>query len=182
MPEAGSGSPTKIAGLAFAAVATNPPPDLVLTPTTGPGRPVRGWLTTFHLFFVAVDPYSAASSRLVPTAARILTGYEQADCRVAWLVTGTAEEARRLLGRWSTEILTFVDPDYAAVRAFGLDSLPAAVHLGMDGTIVNHAEGWDPPAWKTLTTRLSEIVRWSRPLIPGPRDPEPFAGDPLASA
>lgn len=143
---------------------------------------MRGWLTTFHLFFVAVDPTSVPSAWLVPTAARILTSYQEADCRVAWLVAGTAEEARRFLGRWASEILTFVDPDYEAIKAFGLDSLPAAVHLGMDGTVVNAAEGWDPPAWRDLTTRLSDIVSWSKPLIPSPSDPAPFAGDPLAPA
>lgn len=163
-------------------MATNPPLDLVLTPTTGAGRPVRGWLTVFHLFFVAVDPQSERSARLVPTAARVLTGYEQADCRVAWLVGGGPEDARRLLGRWASEILTFTDPDLVAVRAFGLTSLPAAVHLGMDGSVVSSAEGWDPPQWRVLTTELSRIVGWSRPLIPGPSDPAPFPGDPVPRA
>lgn len=163
-------------------MATNPPPDLVLTPINGAGRSVRGWLTTFHLFFVAIDPTSERSAWIVPTAARILGNYDQADCRVAWVVTGTAEEARQFLGRWSSEILTFADPDYAAVKAFGLGSLPAAVHLGMDGSVVNAAEGWDPPQWRTLATELSAIVGWSYPVIPGPRDPGPFAGEPLAVA
>ena len=165
-----------------AAVVTNPPPDLVLTPISGAGRPVRGWLTVFHLFVVAVDPSNQRSQWLVPTAARILTNYDQADCRVAWLVAGYAEDARKLLGRWAHDILTFVDPDLVAVRAFGLTSLPAAVHLGMDGTVVNSAEGWDPPAWRALTQELSRIVRWSHPLIPGPKDPAPFEGAPLPPA
>lgn len=163
-------------------MVTNPPPDLVLTPISGAGRPVRGWLTTFHLFVVAVDPRNQRSAWLVPTAARILTNYDQADCRVAWLVAGHAEDARRLLGRWARDILTFVDPDLVAVRAFGLNSLPAAVHLGMDGTVVNSAEGWDPPAWRALTQELSRIVCWSHPLIPGPKDPAPFEGAPLPPA
>lgn len=163
-------------------MATDPPPDLVLTPINGVGRSVRGWLTTFHLFFVAVDAGSERSAWLVPTAARVLTGYEEADCRVAWLVAGAPDDARRLLGRWASEILTLVDPDYTAIRAFGLSSLPAAVHLGMDGTVVNAVEGWDPPGWKALTTRLSEIVGWSRPIIPGPRDPAPFEGEPFTRA
>ena len=165
--------------LGFAAVATNPPPDLVLTPINGVGRPVKGWLTVFHLFVVALNPANERSAWLVPTAARILTNYEQADCRVAWLVAGYPEDARRLLGRWAHDILTFVDPDLTAVKAFGLSTLPSAVHLGMDGAIVNSAEGWDPPAWRTLTHELSRIVSWSHPVIPGPRDPAPFAGAPL---
>ena len=162
-------------------MATNPPLDLVLTPISGAGRPIKGWLTTFHLFLVALNPKSEPSAWLVPTAARILTNYDQADCRVAWLVAGYAEDARRLLGRWAKDILTFVDPDLTAVRAFGFASLPAAVHLGMDGAIVNAAEGWDPPAWRTLTHELSRIVGWSHPVIPGPRDPAPFPGAPLPS-
>ena len=172
-----------MSALTFGAeMVTNPPPDLVLTPISGVGRPVRGWLTTFHLFLVAVNPSNQRSTWLVPTAARILTNYDQADCRVAWLVAGYPEDARRLLGRWAKDILTFVDPDLVAIRAFGLTSLPAAVHLGMDGNVVNAAEGWDPPAWRSLTQELSRIVRWSHPLIPGPRDPAPFEGAPLPPA
>lgn len=160
-------------------MATNPPPDLVLTPVGGAGRPVKAWLTVFHLFFVAVDPGNERSAWIVPTAARVLTEYDQADVRVAWLVAGTAEDARRLLGRWAHDILTFVDPDLTAIRAFGLESLPAAVHLGMDGQVVNAAVGWDPPAWRRLVMDLSRIVGWTHPVIPGPRDPAPFAGAPL---
>ena len=165
--------------LGFAAVATNPAPDLVLTPINGAGRPIRGWLTNFHLFVVAVDPGNERSAWLVPTAARILTNFDQADCRVAWLVAGMADDARRLLGRWAKDILTFVDPDLTAIQGFGLESLPSAVHLGMDGQIVNVAEGWDPPAWRKLTQDLARIVSWSHPVIPGPRDPAPFKGAPL---
>ena len=160
-------------------MATNPPPDLVLSSINGRARTVRQWLVTFHLLFVAVDPDSERSSWIVPTAARVLTGYEQADCRVAWLVAGTGADARRFLGRWATEILTFADPDLAVVRAFGLGSLPAIVHVGMDGSVVNAVEGWDPAEWRRLTADLSRIVGWSRPVIPVPSDPGPFAGKPL---
>ena len=160
-------------------MATNPPPELVLTPVTGRARTVREWLTTFHLLFVAVDPSSVRSKWIVPTAARVLSEYEQADCRVAWLVTGDASDARRLLGRWASEIMTFVDPELAAVKAFGLQTLPAIVHLGMDLSVVNAVEGWEPDAWRTLTGELSRRMSWSRPHIPAPGDPGPFAGAPL---
>jgi len=162
-------------------VAANPPPDLVLSAINGAARSVRQWLTVFHLLFVAVDPDHDRSAWIVPTASRVLTGYEQADCRVAWLVAGTRGDARRFLGRWASEILTFADPDLTAIKAFGLESLPAALHLGMDGGVVNAAEGWDPPAWRRLVQELSRIVDWSHPVIPGPRDPAPFAGAPLPS-
>jgi hypothetical protein len=160
-------------------VATNPPPDLVLSSINGRARTVRQWLVTFHLLFVAVDPDNDRSSWIVPTAARVLTGYEQADCRVAWLVAGTAADARRFLGRWASDVLTFADPDLAVVRAFGLGSLPAIVHVGMDGSVVNAVDGWDPAEWRRLTAELSRIVGWSRPVIPLPSDPGPFAGAPL---
>ena len=112
------------------AVATNPAPDLVLTPLTGHARTVREWLTTFHLLFVAVDPANVRSRWIVPTAARVLFEYEQADCRVAWLVSGgDAADARKLLGRWATEIMTFVDPELTATKGFGISTLPAIVHV-----------------------------------------------------
>jgi hypothetical protein len=160
-------------------VAVNPPPDLVLTPLDGRTRTVRELLTTFHLLFVAVDPSNVRSRWIVPTAARVLTEYEQADCRVAWLVAGDAVDARKFLGRWATDIMTYVDPGLTAMKGFGLASLPAIVHLGQDGTIVNAVEGWDPPEWHALTAELSRLMRWSRPHIPVEGDPGPFAGAPL---
>jgi len=152
---------------------------LVLTPLDGRARTVRELLTTFHLLLVAVDPANIRSRWLVPTAARVLTGYEQADCRVAWLVAGDGVDARKLLGRWASDIMTFVDPSLTAVKGFGLASLPAVVHLGQDGVIVNAVEGWDPPAWDELATELSRISRWSKPHIPVAGDPGAFAGAPL---
>ena len=133
-------------------MATDPPAGLVFIPISGRARTVREWLTTFHLLFVAVNPDGLQSRWIVPTAARVLSEYEQADCRVAWLVTGDAGDARRLLGRCAGEIMTFVDLDLVAVKSFVLTSLPAFVHLNTDLTVVNAVQGWDPPAWRVLTT------------------------------
>jgi hypothetical protein len=160
-------------------VATNPPPDLVLSALNGRTHSVREWLTTFHLLFVALGTRDQ-SAWIMPTARRVLYDYEQANCRVAWLVAGDASDARRLLGAKAAENdLVFLDPDLTAVRAFGLSTLPAIVHLGIDGTVVNAVEGWDPPAWRALTVVLSQQVGWSRPRIPDPKDPGPFQGAPL---
>jgi hypothetical protein len=158
-------------------VASDPSPDLLLAPINGRPRPVVAWLTIFHLVFVALDPFSERSAWLVETSGRILTNYDQADCRVAFLVGGTAGEAREFLGHWATDILTFADPDLTAIRGFGLQTLPAIVHIAGDSTIVDAVEGWDPPAWRTLSENLSKIVDWRGPLIPGPRDPAPFDGE-----
>ena len=160
-------------------MATNPAPDLVLTPVAGRARTVREWVTTFHLLFVAVDPSSVRSRWIVPTAARVLLEYEQADARVAWLVAGDGADARRLLGRWASEIMTFSDPELTAIKGFGLETLPAIVHLNHDLIVVNAVEGWDPPEWKALTSELSRQMSWSRPHIPIAADPGPFDGAPL---
>jgi len=160
-------------------VATNPPPELVLTSLAGKARSVREWLTTFHLVLVALDPFNPRSQWIVPTATRILADYDDADCRVAWLVGGDAVDAKRLLGRKADDILTFCDPELTAVRGFGLTTLPAIVHLGMDCQVVNASEGWDPPAWRILTQELSRVVGWTRPVVPGPKDPGAFAGAPV---
>ena len=160
-------------------MAANPPPDLVLSSLTGRSRSVREWVTTFHLLIVAVDPNSSPSRWIVPTAARVLTIYEGADCRVGWLVAGDAKDARKFLGRWATDILTFVDPDLTAIKAFGLESLPAILHLNQELRVVNAVEGWEPFAWRALATELSHSMSWSKPLLPAPGDPGPFAGAPL---
>src|SRR5947208_5164844 len=112
------------------AVATNPPLDLVLTPINGPGRSVNAWISMFHLVFVALDPRNERSRWILDTATRVFNTYDEADCRVAWLVGGDAADTRRFLGRLADEVLTFIDPAYTAIRAFGLSSLPAIVHLG----------------------------------------------------
>ena len=160
-------------------MATNPAPDLTLVPITGHPRTVRELLTTFHLLFVAVDPANVRSRWIVPTAARVLFEYEQADCRVGWLVAGDAKDARRFLGRWATDILTFVDPDLTAIKAFGLERLPAILHLNQELQVINAVEGWEPFAWRALATELSHVMSWSKPLLPAPGDPGPFDGAPL---
>lgn len=160
-------------------MAANPSPQLVLSSLTGHSHSIREWVTTFHLLLVAVDPASPRSRWIVPTAARVLTIYEGADCRVGWLVAGDAAASRKFLGRWATDILTFADPDLTAMKGFGLETLPAIVHVGQDLTIVNAVEGWDPMAWRALATELSRQMSWSKPLLPETTDPGPFAGAPL---
>lgn len=160
-------------------MAKDPPLDLTLRPINGPARTVRELLTTFHLAFVALDPFTNESAWILPTAARILDNFDQADVRVAFLVTGTPEQARIFLGPHSRDTLTFADPAYAAVRGFGLDSLPAFVHVAMDGTVVNAAVGWHPEEWRAVSDELARVTSWLAPSIPSGRDPGPFDGSPL---
>ena len=159
-------------------MARDPSPDLLLTPIQGKARTVEQMLTTFHLLFVVLDPFTNQSAWILPTAGRILQTFEQADCRIAWLLTATADECRQFLGPWATDIMTFADPDRVAVKEFGLERLPALVNLGMQGKVVAAAEGCHPLEWKAVTDRLAKTLRWQGPNFPNPKDPGPFEGSP----
>ena len=159
-------------------MAKDPSGDLVLTPVNGKGRTVQQWLTTFHLLVIALDPYTNESAWILPTAARIIKTFEQSDARVALLVAADDRDCRRFLGPMVDEVLTFADPDRTAIEDLGFEHLPAIVHLAMDGTIVNAAEGWQPLQWRQVTDHLSRLLRWSAPTIPTVKDPGPFEGSP----
>lgn len=139
---------------------------------------MREWLTTFHLAFVALDPFTHESAWILPTAVRVLTRFDQADVRVAFLVAGTPEECRMFLGPHAQEILTFSDPERTAIKGFGIERLPAFVHVAMDGTLANWAEGWNPPEWKTVADHLAVVTSWTAPVIPIEKDPGAYEGSP----
>jgi hypothetical protein len=141
-------------------------------------RPLRELLTTFHLVTVVLDPFTAESAWLLPTVGRILRVYDESDCRVSLTLTCDEVGARQFLGPYATEFLTFVDPDRAFVKALELAALPALVHIRHDLSVAGAAEGWDPDAWRALTEDLSRALSWSRPVIPGQRDPAPYPGTP----
>jgi len=159
-------------------MATDLPPDLELRPLTGEPRTVGAWVTLFNLAVVVLDPYTYESAWLLDEAGRILTDYTPADVRVGWVVTATAEETKQFLGPWADELLTFADPDRAFVKAVGLRSLPAFVHVNMASQAEAVAEGWDPAAWRKVAANLSRVLDWTQPIIPGPRAPAPYAGSP----
>ena len=159
-------------------MVTDAPADLALAPINGPTLALSQWLTTFHLVVVCLDPYTSESAWLLPSVARILRVYDDADCRVALLVTCSPEEARQFLGPYATEFLTFADPDREAVKALDLDRLPALVHIRQDLSVAGAAQGWHPQEWKAVTDELSRAMSWSKPVIPGPRDPAPYDGTP----
>jgi hypothetical protein len=160
------------------AVARDPSPELVLTPIKGKSRTVEQLLTTFHLLLVAIDPFTNQSAWILETAGRILQTFEQADCRIGWLVTATSDECRQFLGPWANEMMTFADPDRIAVKEFGLERLPALVHLGMECKVVAAAEGWHPAEWKSVTDQLAKVLSWKGPNFPTAKDPGPFEGSP----
>ncbi|WP_420638327.1 hypothetical protein [Candidatus Poriferisocius sp.] len=152
--------------------------DVTLTPLNGEPRPMGDWVTVFHLVMVVLDPYTYESSWLIDTSGRILRNFVGADCRVAFLVTASVDETEEYLGPWTSEFLTFADEDRSVVRALGLETVPAIVHLDHQLNLRASAEGWDPAAWRDVATQLARAMSWRPPVIPVPDDPSPFAGTP----
>src|SRR5688500_13413936 len=113
-------------------MVTEAPADLELAPLNGAAKPLRAWVTTFHLVTAVLDPFTAERAWLLPTASRIFRVYGEADCRVGIVVTCTPEEAVQFLGPYSKEFLTFADPDRAIVKALEIEHLPALVHIRQD--------------------------------------------------
>lgn len=158
-------------------MATAPSLSIELHPIGGDPRPLSQLLTTFPLAAVVVDPYTHESSWLLDTAHRILTVFQGADVRVAFLVVGTdTEGASQFIGPLAEEILTLADPDRSLVRAMDLETLPAFIAIRQDGSVIGVAQGWDPKQWRTAASDLAELTAWSRPEIPVADDPAPYAG------
>ena len=165
--------------LAFAPVAANPPPELVLTPLKGKGFPLTGWLVQYQLLLAVVDPFTNESAWLLKTAARVLETFDEADCRVGFVVAGaTPAESKEFLGPYATRILVFPDTQRTIVKAFAFERLPALVHLDNSGKVVNAVEDWDPDAWQLLTDEVARSNCWTGPVLPAPGDPSPFRGSP----
>lgn len=148
----------------------------MLKPLQGESRPLEDWVTTFHLVLVALDPYRAESSWIIDSAARIMSTFSGADCRIGWLVAGPEEHAEEFLGPFAEKFLTFTDPDRELITSLELTHLPAFLHLNQRLDVVGSAEGWNPQEWREVTATLAKMMSWSKPAIPTPSDPPPFAG------
>lgn len=142
-------------------------------------RPLSEWTTTFQLFVAVLDPYTQQSAWIVPTAARLLREYAEADCRVGFLMTCDADDARQFLGPLAEEFMVFVDPDRATAKALGLATLPALVHIDQSPMVVGAAEGWDTQGWRAVAMELSKVLDWTPPGLPNANDPGAFAGTPV---
>jgi hypothetical protein len=157
-------------------VANQVSDDVELAAVEGDARKLSEWLTTFQLVTVVLDPYTAESAWILETAGRFLVNFRDADCRVSLTVTADATDARKFLGPWADELLTFADPDRVLVKALDLKRLPALVHIRQDLTVVGASEGWDPPAWEEIGRNLAKVMSWSHPELPQRGDPGPFEG------
>ena len=152
-------------------------PDLTVELTTARGvtRTLDDWTTTFHLALTVLPGRgeAAAYARIGKRIADVLGG---SDCRPAFLIVGNERTARRVLGSALDDYLCVLDPEGAFLKAAGITKTPAFVHIRVDGSLAGAAEGWDPNAWDEAVERLAKEMAWTRPLIPAPGDPRPFAG------
>lgn len=162
----------------MATTLTNPPVDVTLTSISGESRPLREWLTTFHLATVVLDPYTNESSWLLPTAIRVLRHFSGAAVRTNFVLTCSADEARTYLGPIADEILAFCDPDRTFVKSLGLTELPAFVVVRGDGTVAAGAQGWKASEWQKVADAVAEMTSWSTTLLPAAGDPGSFKGTP----
>lgn len=145
---------------------------------THQSRPLGEWLTTFHIAAVVLDPYTNESSWILQSAARILRAFSGSAARASLILTSTSQEAQQFLGPLCREFLVFADPQRDAVRALGLDALPAFVFIRSDGTVAANAQGWSPTQWRSVARTIAETTAWTAPMIPGHDDPAPFDGSP----
>ena len=158
------------------------PLDLVLEPVDSDERTLGEWLTNFHMAAVVLDPYTHESAWILDTATRILRHFREADCRVVFIVAGTTDEARQVLGPLTEQVLTLCDADRALVKAAELEQLPAFVHLTPAGVLAAKAEGWDPAAWREVAVALAKRMSWTYPSIPAAGDPVAYPGSPAVPA
>jgi hypothetical protein len=157
-------------------VVTQVAEDVQLTAVGGRTATIAEWTTTFQLLTVVIDPYTHESAWLLPTAGRVLANFRGADCRVAWTVTADERDAKRFLGPWAEEFLTFADPERELVKALDLERLPALAYIRQDLAIVGTAQGWQPEEWEHIGALVGKVNSWSHPKLPGNGDPGPFAG------
>jgi hypothetical protein len=159
-------------------VTTSPSLDTTLHPLTGNARPLREWLTTFHLASVVIDPFTNESAWILETAARVLHQFADAAVRVNFIVAGSPSQAKQFLGPLADQFLTFSDPDRIMIKQLGLSQLPAFVFIQSDGTVPASAEGWSPASWRTVANHIAQTVQWQQPLFPVAGDPGSFKGTP----
>jgi hypothetical protein len=158
-------------------VAKNPDPTLELSTSKGVSRTLDDWSTMFQLCLIIL-PDRPEAAAWIPVGQRISAVLGDSDCRIAYVVTGSALIAQRILGDAEAKQATFVDPDRTLVKSLGLERLPALVFLRQDTTVGAATEGWDPAEWQAVAKEVAKAMAWSTPEIapPGEAIPTPTAG------
>ncbi|MGZ4688197.1 MAG: hypothetical protein ACXVKA_16850 [Acidimicrobiia bacterium] len=153
-------------------MAKNPDPTLELATSKGVSRTLDDWSTMFQMCLVIL-PDRPEASAWVPVARRIFGVLGDSDCRTAYVVTGSAQIAKRILGDEELNQATFVDPDRTLVASLGLEHLPAFVFLRQDTTVGAATEGWDPAEWQRVAKEVARAMAWSVPEVAPPGEPIP---------
>lgn len=148
-------------------MAKNPNPTLALSTAAGVTRSVDDWTTMFHLCLVIL-PDRPEAARWIPVAQRIFGVLGDSDARTAYVVTGTAAIAERILDAEMDKAMVFVDPDKAFVQSLGLEHLPAFVHIRQDTSVGAAAEGWKPDEWQEVAREVAKAMAWSVPDVAPP--------------
>ena len=159
----------------------NPDPNLKLTSTKGVTRTLDDWSTMFQLCCVVL-PARPEAAAFIPVAKKIFATFGGSDLTCAYVVTGPAEVARRILGPAERDAVTFADPDHALVTSLGLERLPAFVALRQDTSVVAAAEGWNPTEWQAVAKEVARFQKWTTPELTGRDLPPKSAGWPLTNA
>jgi hypothetical protein len=154
------------------------PASLQLASIDGQRRSIDEWLITFQMLGVVLDPFTYESSWILDSAGRILETFGGASVRTAFILTGTADEARQFCGPWVERILVFADPDRDFVKAAELEALPALFHLRQTRQFGGLAQGWQPDEWKAIVAQVARERHWSQPVIPAAGDPAAYPGSP----
>tara|TARA_B110000438_G_scaffold225421_1_gene219471 strand:- start:677 stop:1207 length:531 start_codon:yes stop_codon:yes gene_type:complete len=168
-----------LSGAIVVFVTNSPVLEIEIQDIDGKSTPFSDSLTTFPMAIVILDPYTLESSWIIDTASRILTHFQGADVRPAFLISGSsAEGAATFLGPLTKKILSLVDENRDMVKELSIESLPAFVVIRQDGSVLGSVEGWDPKTWRSLAEDLAELTSWSTPEIPALPDPSPYKGTP----
>lgn len=162
-------------------MAKNPDPSLALTTIAGVTRTVDDWSTMFQLCLVIL-PGRTEATAWIPVAERIFATFGDADCKCAFVVAGSDEVARRILGPVERDVMTFVDPGLDLVTSLGLERLPAFVFLRQDTSLAAAAEGWNPAEWQRVARQVAKAMAWTVPEVQGSGDPARSEGWPVVPA
>jgi len=168
-----------VVAIPFSPVAINRTADLTIEDLSGYKATVDDRLVMFNMLLVAIDPYTHQSGWILPTAARLLGHYQEADIRCAFLVAGDADGARSYLGPYAEQFLILLDNERALIESLEIEFLPALVHVRQDASVAGSAEGWNAENWLTVLNGVEKSMAWySRPVLPASGDPGSFAGTP----
>ncbi len=156
-------------------MANDPNPALELTTIAGVTRPLDDWATTFNLAIVVL-PGRPEAAAFVAVIDRIYATFGDSDVRATICVAADAAIARRVLGGAADRWMVFCDPEARLSDALGLGCMPAFVHLRLDTTVVDAAEGFDPTEWQRVADGIARTTHWTSPVVAGPGCPPATRG------